>query len=112
MEFEGEPFSDTLREIENGRFVDDLTRDLRKIVNAALETRKDGSLAITLKVSPTGRGAIEVSATHKASIPEHSRSKTTFFATPEGTLMRDDPRQEKLPLRAVEEPREPLRRVD
>jgi len=59
MEYEGKPFSDVLREIEGGRFVDDLTRDLRKVVNAVLETRKAGMLAITIKVVPTGRGSIE-----------------------------------------------------
>lgn len=112
MEYEGKPFSDVLREIEGGRFVDDLTRDLRKVVNAVLETRKAGALTINIKVAPTGRGSIEVDAVHKPTIPEHSRPSTTFFATPDGTLMRDDPRQEKLPLRAVEETRDPLRRVD
>lgn len=62
MEYEGKPFSDVLREIEGGRFVDDLTRDLRKVVNAVLETRNAGMLAITIKVVPTGRGSIEVDA--------------------------------------------------
>lgn len=109
----GKPFTDTLGEIEGGRFLRKLTEMVNEIVLAAMETRKAGTLALTLKFTPTGRGSIEIDAKHKATVPEHDRSSTTFFATPEGTLLRDDPTQPRLPLRSVDPDRhhEPLRSV-
>ena len=44
---------------------------------------------------------VELDAKIDATVPEHDRPSTTFFVTPEGTLMRNDPNQPRLPLREV-----------
>jgi hypothetical protein len=68
------------------------------------ETRKPGALKLAIKFTPTGRGSIELDAKFDAIEPEHDRPTTTFFLSPDGTLLRNDPNQPRLPLREVETP--------
>lgn len=98
---DGKPITDTLGEIENGQFLRDLTRELRKITNAVSDTRKVGKLTISLEIKPTGRATVEIAAKYDAKAPEHDRPTTVFFLTDGGTLLRDDPTQERLPFREV-----------
>jgi hypothetical protein len=113
-EHAGKPFTDTLGEIEGGRFLREATEQVREIVLAVMETRKKGSMTLKFAFTPTGKGAVEIDAKLDAKVPEHDRTTTTFFTTPEGTLMRDDPAQPRLPLRSVDPDRfhEPLRHVN
>ena len=98
---EGKPFTDILGEIENGHFLRELTKVVYEVVRATQEVRKPGALKLSFKISPTGRGSVEIDAKMDATIPEHDRPSTTFFVTPEGTMMRNDPNQPRLPLREV-----------
>lgn len=98
---DGKPFTDVLGEVENGQLLRDLTREVYKITNATLETRKAGTLKITMKFTPTGRGSVEIDAKYDAAVPEHDRPTTTFFVGTDGELMRNDPSQPDLPLRVV-----------
>lgn len=98
---EGKPFTDILGEIENGYLLKELTAKLYEVVRATRETRKAGGIKIALKVTPTGRGSVELDATFAATVPEHDRPTTMFFLSPDGTLLRNDPNQPRLPLREV-----------
>ncbi len=102
---EGKPFTDILGEIENGSFLRELTAQVYEIVRATQETRKQGVLKLAFKISPTGRGSVEIDAKMDATVPEHDRPSTTFFVTHDGTMMRNDPNQPRLPLREVADPR-------
>lgn len=102
-EMKGKPFTDLIGEVEGGRFLRELTEEIYNIMAAVVETRKPGALKLGLKFSPTGKGAVSVDAVWDSSIPEHDRVSTTFFILPDLTLVRDDPQQPKLPLRAVED---------
>lgn len=97
----GKPFTDTLGEIENGAFLRELTESLYNVSHAVRETHKKGGLKIKLELKPTGRGSVQIDASFDADVPEHDRPSTIFFQTSDGTLLRDDPNQPKLPLRAV-----------
>lgn len=109
-QIDGKPITDVLGELEGGRYIRELTKALTEITNAVRETRKDGTLTLKLKIKPTGQGSVLVASTFDAKVPEHDRLETTFFLTPSGALMRDDPNQERLPLRAVEdEQNEPVK---
>jgi len=110
----GKPFTDTLGEIEGGRLLREATAQVRELVLAVMETRKSGSMTLKFKFTATGKGAVEIDAKLDAKVPEHDRTTTTFFTTPEGTLLRDDPAQPRLPLRRVDADRahEPLRSVN
>lgn len=111
MNIEAKPFTDTLGEIEGGQLLADLTRQLHTITRAVMETRKAGSLKLTIALAPTGRGAVGVDARIDVKVPEHDRPSTTFFVDEGGTLIRNDPNQPLLPLREVPAARGPLRQV-
>lgn len=100
---EGKPFSDVLGELEGGDVLRELTTKLYEVGRAVRETRKDGTIQLSIKISPTGKSFV-VDAKIAAKVPEHDRPTTAFFMTPEGTLMRNDPDQPRLPLREVADP--------
>ena len=88
------PFMDTLREVEYGHLLNDLSDIQREILDGVSETQKKGSLTITLEYIPEGDGQVTIVAKEpKASIPQMPRGKTLFFLTPERNLTRHDPRQ-------------------
>jgi len=97
---EGKPFSDVLGELEGGDVLRELTDKLYEVGRAVRDTRKEGAIKLSVTIKPTGKSFI-VDAKIDAKVPEHDRPTTTFFMTPEGTLMRNDPNQPRLPLREV-----------
>lgn len=99
------PFADVLREL-NGDAYDAMGLQLGEVVSAVCETLKTGSITVSLKVAPNGKGAVTVSHDIKAKIPEAARPQTTFFATSSGSLLRRDPNQSEMQLRDVSEPEE------
>lgn len=104
------PFLDLLREHRNGLTHDELSDALSDLVQAVTTERKAGKLTFTLSVKPHGDGAVMVADDLKLTIPRPTKGGSLFFATPEGALVREDPKQHKLPLVAIETaPREPLR---
>lgn len=108
---DGKPLTDLLREVEDGEFVDDITRKVYEIIHAVRETRKPGKLSISLTFTPSGRGLVAIDGDFTEKLPKHARPSTTFFVTPEGTLLRDDPNQPRLPLREVADEHGELRTV-
>ncbi len=109
---DGKPFTDIIGEVEDGQLLRDLTDASYRMAAAVMETRKEGSITITLKYAPTGRESVQIDAKVDEKIPKHTRASTTFFVGSDGELMRNDPNQPKLPLRSVNDERGPLRRVD
>ena len=99
-EIEGKPFTDVVGELEGGDLLRELTSKLYEVGRAVRETRKDGTITLAMRISPTGKSFV-VDAKITAKTPEHDCPTTTFFMTPEGTLMRNDPDQPRLPLREV-----------
>lgn len=102
---EGKPFTDVIGELENGDVLADLTRQLYELVHAVQDTRKPGAIKLSISVTPTGRGSVELDVKIDGKVPEHDRPSTTFFVSRDGALHRDDPNQPRLPLREVEQPR-------
>lgn len=94
------PFADVLRELSGGELYDTLTDRLAEVVEAVSTHRKPGELALVLKITPNG-DAVIVTETLKAKVPEAGRRSTMFFVTSGGALVRQDPRQQDLPLREV-----------
>lgn len=107
------PFMDTLREIEMGGLLDELTDAQHNLIDLIRLTNKAGALTITLNYKPEGAGQITVKAEVKAKEPKLPRGSSLFFLTPEGNLSRRDPRQQQMDLRPVgnEEPPGELRKV-
>lgn len=108
---DGRPFTDIIGEIEDGQLLRDLTDASYRVAEAAMETRKAGSITITIKYTPAGRSVL-IDADVKENVPKHSRPTTTFFVGDDGELMRNDPTQPRLPLRSVDDGADrPLRTV-
>ena len=106
------PFIDTLRDIEAGGLLDELSETQHSLIDAIRLTGKGGELTIQLAYKPDGNGQMTIKADVKAKEPALSRGTSLFFLTPEGNLTRRDPRQQDLALRTVgEEKPEVLRQV-
>lgn len=106
------PFIDTLRDIEAGGLLDELSETQHSLIDAIRLTGKGGELTIKLAYKPDGNGQMTIKAHVKAKEPALSRGTSLFFLTPEGNLTRRDPRQQDLPLRTVNDDKpEVLRQV-
>ena len=95
------PFIDTLRDIEAGGLLDELSETQHSLIDAIRLTGKGGELTIKLAYKPDGNGQMTIKADIKAKEPALSRGTSLFFLTPEGNLTRRDPRQQDLPLRTA-----------
>lgn len=98
-------FSETILQINNGATVAELSEALQKVVAAVRQTGKSGSLTLALKVAPASKTATDVLMVEsqvKTKLPEPERGMTIFYATDENRLVRNDPKQQTLPLRVVE----------
>lgn len=104
MNLKGKPFTDILGELAHGQLLHDLTDETYKVVEAVMETRKAGRIKLSIEITPTGKGTVEVHGTMDSKIPEHDRESTTFFVAKDFSLQRGDPNQPRLPLREVEKP--------
>ncbi len=106
------PFVDTLRDVEFGGLLDELGDVQREVVAAVSETGKAGKIIIELDYKPEGNGQLAIKASVKKKVPTFPRGTSIFFITPERNLTRQDPRQQTLPLRTVEqETKTPLKEV-
>ncbi|MFY8017851.1 MAG: hypothetical protein ACOVN9_07020 [Inhella sp.] len=97
------PITDTLRLLDGGAFIDRCSDELAALVKAVETTGKTGKLAITLDLKTVGNGAVQITPKVNASVPEPKPDTTLLWATVEGNLVVDNPAQQKLDLRAVEQ---------
>ncbi len=95
-------FADVLRELGGGSTYEDLTAKLAEVVEAVTQTRKVGEISIKIRVKPNGDSGVIVTDEIKTKVPEPTHGDTVFFVTSGGSLVRQDPRQQDLPLRRVE----------
>ena len=90
-------------EIRKGRFLEELNQAVADTVKACLETGKPGSVTIKLSFDPLGETiALKDQITPK--LPKPDKAPTTFFATEEGQLSRNNPKQTEMPFTALAEP--------
>lgn len=64
-------------------------------------TGKAGSITITLKLRKATAGALAVTGSVTVKKPAEPAIESLLFATPEGNLLTEDPRQVKLELKPV-----------
>lgn len=96
------PFIDTLRDVEFGALLDELSDVQKEVVAAVSDTRKAGKITIELEYKSEGDGQLAIKTNIKKKVPTYPRGTSIFFITPERNLTRQDPRQQSLPLRNVE----------
>jgi len=104
-------FQETILQINNGATVAELSGALEKVVAAVRMAGKAGSITLTLKVAPASKGSTDVLMVEsqvRTKLPEPERGISIFYATEDNKLVRNDPKQQQLPLRVVdiEQPRQ------
>ncbi len=96
------PFQKTIQHIRGGMLCDEATEQLQAVVKAVEETGKPGELTIKLIIKRLGRsGALDISDKVTSKVPKDQPITTMMFVSPEGNLITEDPRQNKLDLKTV-----------
>jgi hypothetical protein len=107
------PFTDLLRELGEGSVLDDLSAKMNALVEAVQNEHKQGTLMLTLTLKPAQNSALAMLVVPEVRIkkPEPELVGTIMFPTEDCNLVRDNPRQTKMELKAVTETTTPLRDV-
>lgn len=96
------PIIETLNRLDAGMLMDDATEKLAEVVKSVEETGKAGELTIKVKVRKATAGALALEGVVTSKMPPKEKFESLLFATPEGNLLAEDPRQQRLELRQVE----------
>ena len=91
--------------------MDDAAEALSALVLAVDQTGKAGSMTITIKLRKATGSALAVSGNVTVKKPAEPPFEALMFPTPEGNLLMEDPRQQKLELKAVGAPAGELKTV-
>jgi len=91
------PFTDVIRDMRYGETLEELSEEFNKLVKVVEDTGRGGELTLTIKLKPSTGGAIELEDLIKLKLPPRIKGTSLFFATPEGNLQRNDPRQKDIP---------------
>lgn len=109
------PFNQTLAKLNRGELNDELTALLADVIKAVRETRKQGTVTVSLNVAMlNSRTEDTIKITPKVShkIPELDREESIVFSTANGDVLFDDPNQVKMDLKAVDEkPKGELKKI-
>lgn len=114
------PINENIRsvrvETESGDLVpllDHAGEEFSALIKAIVSTGKAGSLSLKIDVKPSTAGALAVKAGVSTKIPKGLPPESLLWPTPDGNLMEDDPRQNKLDLKPVAaEPARELKAVN
>lgn len=104
--------TDTLRHLEAGCLIDDASEKLAELVKAVDATGKTGTLTLTLKLRKATAGALAVTGNVSVKKPAEPAIESLLFATPEGNLLTEDPRQTKLDLKPIAVETKELKQVN
>lgn len=91
--------ANTLLALKNGAVMDNLSRQLRDVIQAVRMTEKKGSITLKLSVAPAVKGSgdiVVIEASTRVSKPEPELGKTIFYTTENGDLLQNDPNQMKM----------------
>jgi len=93
------PFDHVLREINNGRLIDELTDEMTEVISAIRKTGRAGKISVTLALHPRGPSneQMEIRPSIKGTAPELGRPISLFYVNSDDGLQRDDPLQNPLP---------------
>jgi hypothetical protein len=98
---------DTLKALRYGQAEAELSEAISEAVQAARDTGKQSVITMKITIKPQGNsGQYFITDEISTKLPKLPKEQTIMFGTPEGNLLRDDPRQQKLPLRDL--PQEPM----
>lgn len=93
------------------QLLDLASEKLTELVNAITSTGKGGSLTMKIELKPSTAGALAVRGEVNIKKPKRMPREALLWATPDGNLMADDPRQIKMELKTVPEQKTELKTV-
>lgn len=113
------PINENIRDVriedDNGDLrpvLDVAGEKLAELIAAVTSTNKAGSLTLKLDIKPSTAGALAVKATVASKKPKGLPPESLLWPTPGGDLVAEDPRQQKLELKAVApEPQRELKTI-
>jgi hypothetical protein len=104
-------FPTSIFEIDNGATMAEFAAALHELTTAVREVGKGGEVSLTISIAPATKGdtdVVMVKSKVKTKVPESSRRQTVFYLDDDNQLVRNDPKQQTLPLRIVDiQPQEP-----
>jgi hypothetical protein len=109
---DAQQFAQFLKLMNRGELLCELGAELRS-VNDKLSTLASqngiatGAITVVFKIKHEAKGVVAVATDIKTKLPPPARGTAVFFATPDGGLAVNDPRQVSLPLREVAAPAAP-----
>ncbi|MEC5321197.1 hypothetical protein VSX61_20030 [Brenneria populi subsp. brevivirga] len=98
------PFSQQIAYINKGTLDAELTEALADVIKAVRETRKKGSVTLTLNLAMLDsrtENTLKITPDIKFSIPKLEMADTIMFSTADGDLLRDDPDQIQMDLKVI-----------
>lgn len=96
------PITEMLQHVRGGMLLVEASDQLAEVVKAVESTGKSGEVTIKLQIKKLSRsGALEIIDKLTYKVPAESPLTTMMYPTPEGNLLTQDPRQQKLDLKAV-----------
>ena len=95
---------EVLAAINKGAPIAEITRELERLLSAIRDTGKGGTLTIKVAIAPFkgSSDALCLSCQVATKLPEPERGVALFYLTDDNRLVRNDPRQQQLPLRSIE----------
>lgn len=95
---------ETLEELGGGEVLSATEKELQQVVRAVRETRKQGTVNISIKVKPNGEEAVMLESKVEGKPPVKPLPETSFYADRQGNLGRRPPEQQDLVEHAREAP--------
>ncbi len=102
----------TISSLHAGLLADEANDKLQDLVKAVDSTGKAGTITITLSVRKATAGALAVKGKVTSKLPAEPDLEALLFPTPEGNLLTEDPRQQKLDIRPIAAPVRELRTIN
>lgn len=98
------PFTEWLADQASGAADVQATQALQQVVQAVGDLGRKGKVVIEVLVEPANQSAsmMKTAVTVTAKPPAPFADESVFYADPNGSLVRDDPFQARLPLREID----------
>nr|DAO76393.1 MAG TPA: hypothetical protein [Bacteriophage sp.] len=107
------PASKQIPTVNSGWLDRELGEAMSDAVRACLAHGKQAEVTVKLKITPQNisHGTVKIAHDVTTKLPKEKREGGIVFATPDGNIQADDPAQNSLNLKAVEEQTPPLKMV-
>lgn len=95
-------FIRALQEYNSGAAISEASEAIRLAVDAVKRLGKSALVSIDIKIEPTGKNALVLSAEISTKLPKEEPHRSVFFHDDSNNLYRNNPQQPEMKLTAVE----------